>query len=164
MTLRMQRKLLWFLTGLLGLGCMVVIGAGQLIPSELLQSDVVFPETASPDPFEASSTQSNPNPLPPLDSFLTLASRNYRQQLFDPPPGTAPPPKQPIPLPNFRLVGIVLNPSRPLAMIADGRGQVTLKTLGDRIGDENNFAVITAINSESISLEHAGRSVTVKKE
>lgn len=164
MTVRMQRKLLWFLTGLLGLGSIAVIGAGQLLPSELLQSDVALPETASPDSFEVSSTQSNPNPLPPLESFLTLASRNYRQQLFDPPPPPDTPPEQPKPLPDFRLVGTVLNPSRPLAMIANARGQVTLKTLGDRIGDEDNYAVITAINSESISLEHAGRSVTVKKE
>ena len=164
MTVRTQRRFLWLLTGLLGLGSMVVIGAGQLLPNDLFQIDAVLPDTASPDPFEASSTQPSPTPLPPLESFLTLASRNYRQQLFDPPLEAAPPPEQPKPLPDFRLVGTVLNPSRPLAMIADGRGQVTLKTLGDRIGDENNFAVITAINSESISLEHAGRSVTVKKE
>ena len=163
-SLRTQRRLLWLMTAGLMLACGPILYFGLRSPLDLQTTTLISDPVQHNDPaITEPSTSSGASELPSLESLLTLAARDYRQRLFDPPPPPAVETPQ-LPLPEFSLVGTVLNPQRPVAMIADARGVITLKTIGDRIGDEENYAVIDSIESDHIRLDHAGQSVTVKKE
>ena len=150
----------------LGLGNILILSIGLTLPVDRLQNETSIPTSPDgvPEPIMITSSETTPVALPPQETFIQLAARDYRQRLFDLPSVAPAPPAAPKPLPVFRLVGTILNPSQPRAMISDARDQVTLKTIGDRIGDESNFAVITSIESKSITLEHEGLTVSVKKE
>ena len=164
MTVRSQRHYLWLITGILCFASFSLLAANLLKPVSLAEISFETVESNSSSGAPESASTYVVIPLPPLKSFTELASRNFRQRLFDPPPPAPPPKKEPPPLPSFRLVGTVLNSSRPLAMISDARNHVTLKTLGDHIGPDQNQAVILTIEANSITLKHAGRTITVKKE
>ena len=170
MTLRVQRRLLWLLADGLLAACLAILALGLTRP--LARADFAAQDDTMADgpsahqsesPAELTEGTSELNAEPDLESLLRLAARNYRQRLFDPPPQPVQA-KPPPPLPPFRLVGTVLNPDRPLAMIADERGRISLKTIGDKVGEPDNIAVITAIEAELVRLLHNDREVTVKKE
>ena len=165
MTLRMQRRLLWLLADGLFAASLAILAFGLTRPLATAEiSDAIEPAPRVPSARSSEAPATPPKSEPDREAMLHLASRDYRQMLFDPPEAPPPEAQPPPPLPAFRLVGTVLNPDRPLAMIADERGRITLKTIGDRIGEANNVTVITAIEADLIRLRHNDREATVKRQ
>ena len=101
--------------------------------------------------------------MPPLVELVRVSSLDIRKRLFDPPPPPPKPnkPKRQKPPPAVKLVGTVLHPSDPVAMIADSKGRVAFKKLGDEVGDEDNVAVVLAIEKTVVRLQHEGRTIEI---
>lgn len=159
MNVRRTRRLLWTVAMLLVLGSVAIGWIGAVSP---YVEPVVKSHEMSIEPVNSSSEAG----LPSLASFEKLAQRNLRQQLFDPPP---PPPapkpvRREVPPPPVRLVGTIIDANTPVAMIADPRGKVEFKRIGDRVGDESNHAVILTIQSESVTLKHQEKTIELVME
>ncbi len=114
-------------------------------------------------PFDASPRQVDDEPT--LSDLQRVASAPLRQRLFDPPP--APPPQvveKVVPPPRVKLIGTMINARQPSALIADERGNVEIKKVGESVGPENNPAIIRVIASDQVTLEHRGVAVQLDME
>lgn len=155
MNLHQTKRALW-LAALMVAGCgILVMYWGATTP--LNEKTYVRPHVEGKSSVKSVEAQE----LPSLAELKQVAGRNYRQRLFDPPPPPPPPPvkPKPKPMPPGKLVGTVVNGTNSSAMIEVGRGNVEFKKIGDRIGQESNYAVIKAIETNRIVLEHDGKEV-----
>jgi hypothetical protein len=93
---------------------------------------------------------------PQLD-FEEIAERRLLRPLFDPPPAPLPevvPPPPPPPL-EVKLLGTIVNPQRPQAILRTQQGDVVFKGIGDSIEGTSPEAVIKVISKGSIEV-HRG--------
>lgn len=97
--------------------------------------------------------------------FEPLLSRRLQRRLFDPPP----PPKQeevkpPPPPLNVKLLGTVIDPSKSQAIIQDGRGSVSFRSLGQPVSSDFPDSTIEEILPGAIRVRRTEHVDTVKVE
>ena len=159
MNTRSLRRSLWLLAVLI-----VLLGGGAA--TLLLTVPLDLPEESVTISPKATAQNEDKSDLPSLAELVRVSSLDIRKRLFDPPPPPPKiePPKPKKPPPAVKLLGTVLHPSEPVAMIADASGQVTFKKLGDAVGAEDNMAIVSAIERTLVRLEHEGETLEISLE
>ena len=111
---------------------------------------IIVPSAAVPvAPREAAATA-----LPPLASFAPVWSVNLRRDL-----GTASPRASAAPL-QVKLAGTIMDPRRPLALLAGPDGRTELKA----IGESAHGARVLRIQPYAVELSYQGRTLTLRQE
>lgn len=115
--------------------------------------------TPAPSTSESTDTHSSGDRIDPT-SLQRVASKNIRQQLFDPPlkPVKPPPPK---PLPPIELISTILGDNgQHRAWVRDGQ---TLRKIvvGDILGTAGNPAAVISIEVDRLVLRHEDKRVEV---
>lgn len=112
------------------------------------------------------SHQVRSTPAPAADGstlqFDEEATIRLQRPLFDPPP-PAPkvevkPPPPPI---HAKLLGTVINPTRPQAIIRDEQGRFTFRSIGEAVSDEHPDAIIEEIFDSSVRLKRGEATETM---
>jgi len=105
--------------------------------------------------------------LPSLQQFQQVWRKPLRRPLFDPPPAataartSTPPPQAPL---RIKLLGTVLEPGQSMAMFAVPPGTITIKRVGEAIGEAPNQAEIMDIQTDRAVLRCQGQTMTVEIE
>ncbi|MEM8670551.1 MAG: hypothetical protein AAGG48_23700 [Planctomycetota bacterium] len=96
--------------------------------------------------------------------FNHVASVSLQQQLFDPPPPPPPEVKAEPPPPPVRdqLIGTVIDPDRPQAIIRNMKGSVTFRAIGQAVSDAYPNAIIEEIKESSIVLRRGEFTETLE--
>ena len=135
---------------------------------------VVVLHLAAP-PVVDSSAKANPQqdgtPVGSFDSnrstidqaeLIKAAQKDIRQTLFDP-PVVIPKPPPPKPLPPIALISTILpDNGEPSAWVTDGQNTRKVKA-GDRLGPEDNPAIVSSITSGRLTVEHEEKQVQIER-
>ncbi len=171
MTVRRSRMLLWLTT----VGLLAVAAAGVLVHLNTPVQLTSTPESASNNNgIEQGPDAELQRPSINVAELHQVASRDIRQQLFDP-PVVVPPPPPPKTLPPIELLSTILRPNSQggdTSVDSGGtsggggawvRDEQTMRKVkvGDTIGPEDNSATVKAIKKDRLLLDHEGREVEV---
>ena len=148
-----------------GISAALTLVAGSVIVFTFLQQPVVDVK------LQITQTDNGPMSLDPdsltpsLQDLHRVARMPLRQTLFDPPPPT---PvhivEKVVPPPRVKLIGTLINPRQPSALIADERGHVEIKKIGESVGPDNNPAILKGISKDHVMLEHRGNPIRLNLE
>lgn len=159
MNTRRIRSLLWLMTSVSLAATAVVIGWHLRVPPTI---ESTTQTTANDGALARVTPIDRAYVLVDQASLVQAAHKDIRQRLFDPPVETPkPPPLKP--LPPIELVSTILRGQHDhSAWVRDG--QNTRKVaVGDRLGPDNNHAMVMAITAERLVLEHEGKRVEIEQ-
>ncbi len=151
---------------------MLWLGAACLsaVAVSIVGLHTVFPVDGEPiqDGLTEPSASQEINSRPPSDhinpaSLQRVASKNIRQQLFDPPIAVVKPPP-PKPLPPIELISTILGDNgQHRAWVRDGQ---TLRKIvaGDTVGTDSNPATVVSIEVDRLVLQHETKQVEVSQQ
>lgn len=159
MNMRKTRAMLW-----LGTACLLIVAGGIVGFHEVFPPEVVSRDSgaAIQIPNERQTMPDESGGIDPA-SLQRVASKNIRQQLFDPPVQVIKPPP-PKPLPPIELVSTILGDNgQHRAWVRDGQ---TLRKIvrGDTLGTTDNPAVVEVIAVDHLVIRHEGKQVEVTQQ
>lgn len=156
MNMRKTRAMLWLGTACLFVAAGGIVGLHVAFPPEIVSRDN---GGAVQTPVERGTASDGSGRIDP-DSLQRVASKDIRQQLFDP-PVQAPKPQPPKPMPPIELVSTILGDNgQHRAWVRDGQ---TLRKIvrGDTLGTTDNPAVVEVIAVDHLVIRHEGKQVEV---
>ena len=137
----------------LAAAAMVLISIAAIATSVFLPIDSGKPATTGENPAAVRSPVTTQPTLQGVD-FSAVLDVQLRRPLSDPHPTTTPSAlSKNDPAFGVRLVGTIMDPMHPYAVLADSTGKTVIKSTGDRLGS----AVLLAIDSDSVTLQMNGR-------
>lgn len=156
MNTRKIRAMLWLGTACLLVAAVSVVALHFALPAEIESGDAVASTTQH---TESTTTQQRVDPA----NLQRVASKDIRQQLFDPPVQVQKPPP-PKPLPPIELISTILgDQGQHRAWVRDGQ---TLRKIvaGDTLGTGDNPATVERIEVDCLVLQHEGKQVEVNQQ
>jgi len=136
---------------------MFLCAAGSLVWGLWLPAVVEAPSWAATAPTLARQATAVSASRPALEHFAAWWDRPLRPPLFDPPPVVETPPAPPPPPPlAVRLVGTILEPGRPVAILVNAAGKIEMKSIGQTAGDPAQPAEILEVHRERVVVRYAG--------
>lgn len=100
--------------------------------------------------------------LLPANQLKVLAKIQLHRPLYDPPPPPPPkpPPPPPKPRPGFRVIGVVLEAGRSMAMVTTRRNEILFLRAGQSIPDEFVDARIERIEPNAVVVQFGDETIT----
>lgn len=94
--------------------------------------------------------------------FRSLSDHRLQRPLFDPPP--PPPPKvevTPPPPLTVKLLGTVIDPGNPQAILIDDNQSVSFRTIGQSVSERHPEAIIEKIAADSVTVRRGEEMTTL---
>ncbi len=158
MNVRKTRAMLWLGSASLFVACGFVVALHIVVPA-----DIEFePADSSIAMTVESRDDQTTTPIDPA-SLQRVASKNIRQQLFDP-PVELPKPPPPKPLPPIELISTILGDNdQHRAWVRDGQ---TLRKViaGDTLGTPDNPVLVEKIMADHLLLQHEDKQIEVTQQ
>ena len=159
MNIRKTRAMLWLGTACLCLAAGTIVGLHVAFPPEPASADISDAVQTPTDRGDSRITSAHIDPA----SLQRVASKNIRQQLFDP-PLQVPKPPPPKPLPPIELVSTILGDNgQHRAWVRDGQNLRKIVS-GDTLGTPDNPAVVESIAVDHLVLRHEEKIVEVTQQ
>lgn len=119
------------------------------------------PATTGPAPTRNRITVDESTRLNP-GQFEAVFERQFRRPLFDPPPEEpAPVVETPPTPPPVRLVATMPEPGGGHAMLADAKGSISVRGIGQEMRAGDSSVVIKEVSSDAVVLLYEDRLVTL---
>ena len=151
--------MLWLCAACLFGAALSVVGLHLAFPAGIEPN---HGDTAALAPSQNTGTEALSSPID-LASLQRVASKDIRQQLFDP-PVQVPKPPPPKPLPPIELISTILvDNGQHRAWVRDGQ---TLRKIiaGDTLGTADNPATVVSIEVDRLVLRHEAKQVELSQQ
>jgi hypothetical protein len=142
-----------FAAGLLAGAGVCTVGAALLAPLDEPLADSAGRQSTP------SLTNANGNDVP-LESLAPAWSRELRRPLTDTPGVASSQQQPPLAVLPVRLVGTILDPSKPRGIFVTLRGQMELRGVGEKAGGVD----VLSVDERGATISVAGKSVSLKVE
>lgn len=155
MTLRLKKRLLRLLSGTIALTA-ILLFVGNFTTSSSLPI-MPTPDTRSADQGDGNSEREHQ-----VLHFAELYAVRLQRPLFDPPPPPPPVVKVTPPPPlKVKLIGTIIDPANPQAIIEDERQSVSIRSIGQPVSDGDADAIIEKIEPNQITVVRGDHPTTL---